>query len=395
MRKMLPGIGVIGTPSSVRSFVPLLKSCGLQVVALWGRTKEEAAELSSELNIPFCAIKVDEILLNRNVDVVVISCPPHMQSPITIKALGIGKHVLCGAPAGPSQIDALRMVKAAHYYPKLMSLVVFGLRFLPTIAKMKQFIEKDYIGDISICEVRIHYEIKTKDQFDWRCDETMGGGVLNTIGSNMIDLITYLTGQKAVRVHGMLKTYTKQTDKIKGIREITSDDFCSIQLELENGSCATMTINSHIHGPFNQEIMLVGSKGRLTIKGADLYGQKNDALKEELLHFDPVNFKEEQRYGVSEKTRAEIPTPYLKGIIRLIESVKDAFEKEEERQSYCQDPVKVAANFEDSLYVQTVVDAIRKSNKSKEWIKIDIPKEEPEQNTFLSTTIRKSTYSLH
>jgi predicted dehydrogenase len=73
-----------------------------------------------------------------------------MQSPITIKALGIGKHVLCGAPAGPSQIDALRMVKAAHYYPKLMSLVVFGLRFLPTIAKMKQFIDKDYIGDISI-----------------------------------------------------------------------------------------------------------------------------------------------------------------------------------------------------------------------------------------------------
>jgi predicted dehydrogenase len=73
----------------------------------------------------------------------------------------------------------------------------------------------------------------SKDEFDWRCDETMGGGVLNTIGSNIIDLITYLTGQKAVRVHGMLKTYTKQTDKIKGIREITSDDFCSIQLELD------------------------------------------------------------------------------------------------------------------------------------------------------------------
>jgi predicted dehydrogenase len=57
---MLPGIGVIGTPSSVRSFVPLLKSCGLQVVALWGRTKEEAIELSSELNIPFCAIEKSE-----------------------------------------------------------------------------------------------------------------------------------------------------------------------------------------------------------------------------------------------------------------------------------------------------------------------------------------------
>ncbi|CAG2237985.1 Glucose-fructose oxidoreductase domain-containing protein 2,Glucose-fructose oxidoreductase domain-containing protein 1 [Mytilus edulis] len=216
---MLPGIGVIGTPASVRSYVPLLKSCGFQVVALWGRTKEEATGLSAELDIPFCAVKVDEILLNRNVDVVVISCPPHLQSAITIKALGIGKHVLCGTPAGPSQLDALKMVNAASYYPKLMSLVVFGLRFLPTIAKLKQYIDKDYIGDISICEIRIHYEKKPKEHFDWMCDETMGGGVLNTIGSNIIDLITHLTGQKAVRVHGMLKTYTKQTDKIKGIRK--------------------------------------------------------------------------------------------------------------------------------------------------------------------------------
>lgn len=307
--------------------------------------------------------------------------------------LGIGKHVLCGAPAGPSQIDALKMVNAASYYPKLLSLVVFGLRFLPTITKTKQYIEKDYIGDFSMCEVSIHYEMRPKDHFDWSCDETMGGGVLNTVGSNIIDIVTYLTGQKAVKAHGMLKTYTKQTDKIKGIREITSDDFCSAQLELENGSCVTMTINSHIHGPFRQEIMIVGNKGRLSIRGADLYGQKNDSIKEELLHFDPINFKEEQRYGVSEKTRHEIPTPYLKGIIKLIESVRDAFDKEEERQSYSQEPVKVAANFEDSLYVQTVVDAIRKSNKSKEWVKIEIPKEEPDPNPFLSPAHKKNTVS--
>ncbi|XP_060066212.1 glucose-fructose oxidoreductase domain-containing protein 1-like [Ylistrum balloti] len=395
MRKMLPGIGVIGTTTSIRSYVPLLKSCGFHVAALWGRTKEEADELAKELNIPFSTNRVDEVLLNRDVDVLVISCPPHLQSPIAVKALGIGKHVLCGAPAGPSQVDALRMVNASRYYPRLMSFIVFGLRFLPTICKMKQLMEDNFIGDMTICEVNIHFEASPKEKFDWMCDEMMGGGVLNTIGSNIIDVISFLTGQKATQVHGMLKTYTKQTEKIKGIREITSDDFCSFQMELDRGSCATVTINSHIPGMFLQEILMVGTKGRLIAKGADLYGQKHSEKKERLIHFDPINFKEEERHGVSDKTRAEIATPYLKGIIRMIEAVKDAFEKEEERQRYCQDPVLQAANFEDSLYVQTVVDAIRKSNKTKEWMKVTVMKEEPDPNPFLSSSIRSSTYSLH
>lgn len=71
-----------------------------------------------------------------------------------------------------------------------------------------------------------------------------------------------------------------------------------------------------------------------------MYGQKCDEKKEKLIHFDPTTFKEEKRYGVSDRTRTEIPGPYLKGIIRMIEAVKDAFEKEEERQRYCPDAVQ-------------------------------------------------------
>ncbi|XP_060606198.1 glucose-fructose oxidoreductase domain-containing protein 1-like [Ruditapes philippinarum] len=383
MRKMLPGIGVFGTTPSIRTFVAILNSCGFKVVALWGRVKAEAEQLASELNIPISTDNVDEILLNKDVDVIVISCPPHMQSPIAVKALGIGKHVFCGTPAGPTHVESLKMVHAAGYYPKLAARMIYGLRFLPTIKTMKKLIEDGFLGELKICEIRVHYWNYPKEKFDWTCDEIMGGGILNSIGSNLIDIVTYLTSQKAISVHGMLKTYTKQTEKIKGIREITSDDFCSFQLELDYGACATVTINSHMPGQFFQEIIVVGTKARLTAKGADLYGQKNDSRKEELLHFDPINFKEEERYGVSEKTRSVIPTPYLKGVIRMMESVKEAFDKEEERQSYCQEMLEIAATFEDSLYVQTVIDAIKASNHSKEWEKVEVKIDEPAPSPIL------------
>ena len=72
-----------------------------------------------------------------------------------MKALGIGKNVICGTPAGPTQVDALKMVLAAEYYPALMSIMCNGLRFLPCFAKMRQMIDDGYVGKVTVCEARV------------------------------------------------------------------------------------------------------------------------------------------------------------------------------------------------------------------------------------------------
>jgi predicted dehydrogenase len=392
---MQPGIGVFGTGTTVRCLVPILKTCGFQVQALWGRTKDLAEDAARDLSIPFSTNKVDDVLLHKDVDLVFISCPPHLQSPIAEKALGIGKHVICGTPAGPGQIDAFKMVSGARYYPSLMSLMCYGLRLLPAFDKMKTLISDGYIGEFIACEARVHCGSMLKDDYDWMCDELMGGGVLNTIGGTIIDIVSYVTKQKAVKVHGLLKTFTKQTAKINGIRQITSDDFCSFQMEMDSGACAIITLNNHIPGQFMQEVLICGNKGHLITKGADLYGQKNEAHKEELLYHDPMNILDVQRSYVSETIRADIPIPYLKGLIKLIDAVKDAFKSVADRHGWSRAPVSQAATFEDALYIQTVIDAVRKSSAKGEWVKVSIMTEEPDPNPFLSAAVRRSTFSLY
>ena len=356
--------------------------------------RAKAEECARDLDISFKTNVVDDVLLHRNVDLVFINCPPHQQTPIAVKALGIGKHVICGMPAGPTQMDALRMVKGAQYYPSLMSLMCNGLRFLPCFVKMKTLIDEGYLGTITVCEVRVHCGSTLKDKYDWMCDELMGGGVLNMHGSIIIDMITYLTGQKATRVHGLLKTFIKQTDKIKGIRQITSDDFCSFQMELDGGACATVILNGHLQGQYSHEVLVCGVKGHLVVRGSDLYGQKNDRPKEDAFFKDAPNILDHQNSAVSESIRAEIPITHLKGLIKLIDSVKDAFKSIEEKHSWTRNPVAIAATFEDSHYIQTVVDAVRKSGKNKEWIKVQLIKEAPDPNMFLSDALRRSQISL-
>lgn len=100
----LPGIGVFGTGTAVKCLVPILQSCGFKIEALWSRTREQAETCARGLGVSFFTDKVDEVLLHRDVDLVFVHCPPHLQAPIAVKALGIGKNVICGTPAGPTQV---------------------------------------------------------------------------------------------------------------------------------------------------------------------------------------------------------------------------------------------------------------------------------------------------
>ena len=44
------------------------------------------------------------MLLRKDVDLVFIICQPDLHAQIAVKALGIGKHVLCDRPAGLCQV---------------------------------------------------------------------------------------------------------------------------------------------------------------------------------------------------------------------------------------------------------------------------------------------------
>lgn len=85
---MLPGVGVFGTGSTARVLVPMLKSEGFEVHALWGRSEEEACCLAKELGIPFHTSRSDDVLLHQDVDLVCIYIPPSMTRQIAVKALG-------------------------------------------------------------------------------------------------------------------------------------------------------------------------------------------------------------------------------------------------------------------------------------------------------------------
>ncbi|KAK2113019.1 Glucose-fructose oxidoreductase domain-containing protein 1 [Saguinus oedipus] len=305
---------------------------------------------------------------------------------------GIGKNVICDRTATP--LDAFRMTSAAHYYPKLMSIMGNVLRFLPAFVRMKQLIEEGYVGEPLVCEVQVHGGSLLGKKYNWSCDDLMGGGGLHSVGTYIIDLLTFLTGQKAVKVHGLLKTFVKQTDHIKGIRQITSDDFCTFQMVLEGGVCCTVTLNFNVPGEFKQDVTVVGSAGRLLAVGTDLYGQRNSAPEQELLVQDATPVSNSL---LPEKAFSDIPSPYLRGTIKMMQAVRQAFQDQDDRRTWDGRPLTMAATFDDCLYALCVVDTIKRSSQTGEWQNIAIMTEEPELSPayLISEAMRRSRMSLY
>lgn len=343
-RNSLPSIGIIGTGYASRLIVPVLRSVGFNVTSAWGNNAVKVQNMSEKFGIPFYTTKIDELLLRNEVELVCVFCPPHLRADVTVKALLIGKNVICEAPAGLDKMDAQRMVDASQYYPKLLSLMAHQLRYLPAFVKMRELITEGFCGELKIYECRVEMGSLLGPRYNWMCDHVMGGGVLNMIGSHLIDLSLFLTGQKATQVHGVLKTFNKHTEHIQGFRRATSDDFTCFQMRMDNDCFANVSLNTHMPGNFKQEVMVVGTKGRLVVKNGDLYGVSLSQSNEEKLLY-----KERGRVPIPTNLENSPPDIYVLAFEKWLQAVKKSFLSQGDHRSSNLDVVSSASKFDDGI----------------------------------------------
>ena len=143
----LPKVGIFGgINSTCYHLLPLIRQAGFEIVAIWAECQDEADQAAHEFEIGFSSSNMDDVLLHKDVGLLIILSPPMTHSQIAVKALGIGKHVYVSAPCSISTSQVLRMVQSAAYYPNLVACVGYGLRSLPAIVEMKKLISESYLG---------------------------------------------------------------------------------------------------------------------------------------------------------------------------------------------------------------------------------------------------------
>lgn len=196
------------------------------VVALKGvyDIKEDRNELARSRGI-FAYDSFEQVLADKDVDLITIAVPNEMHKEIAIRALDAGINVISEKPVTLTCADLQEMIDASKRNNKLFT-VHQNRRWDVDFLAMKKLHDSGEIGEIFSIESRIHGSRGIPS--DWRGEKEHGGGMLYDWGIHLIDQILQIYTEKIDRIYCTFEHITN--------KEV--DDGFRLEIYFENGADA-------------------------------------------------------------------------------------------------------------------------------------------------------------
>jgi predicted dehydrogenase len=185
------------------------------MAALCGR--DGAAAATAAARHGWAAVETDwrSLIARDDVHLVDVCTPGDRHAEIAIAALRAGKHVLCEKPLANSVAQAQAMAQAAAQARDqgVRSMVGFNYRRVPALALARRLIADGRIGQLR--HVRAAYLqdwlADPAAPLTWRLQrERAGSGALSDLGSHIVDIAEYLSGDRLAGVSGISRTFVTE-----------------------------------------------------------------------------------------------------------------------------------------------------------------------------------------
>lgn len=360
------GIGVIGTglwSSTVHLPAYQAHPCA-RLVGVYDVDRAGAERAARDFSIESVFSTYNEMLACADIDAIDIITPNVTHVSLALAAIAAGKHVFCEKPMAMNADEAQQMADAARK-ANVKTAINFTWRNPAAARFVRHLIQEDHIG--KIYHVRGIYRAgwgrNEQRPIEWRLQkEFAGSGVIGDIGSHIIDMVEWMTGERITRLTADLNTFQPERPMVDGRGMVTAgmgtadmgtvdvDDAASLLARLSGGGMATLLATFYGTGErMNQGVEIYGQKGAV----------KMDYSNQEtiLASLDPLS---------DENQFADLPIP---------ESFKTT--AHDLRQNTVRKFVDAIVNdsemrpsFEDGLRNQRIIDAVVASAQQGTWVDI-------------------------
>lgn len=168
-------------------------------------TAEKAQDLATRKGCRW-TVDPDELVQDKDLDIVVVSTPNNQLAPTTLKAVKHGKHVIVEKPGAikSSELEPIiEVIKDTDIKVK----VGFNHRYHPALLKAKEIIDSEEPGEVMFIRGRYGHGGRVGYEKEWRADPAIsGGGETIDQGVHLIDLSRWFMGDFE-RVDGFASTY--------------------------------------------------------------------------------------------------------------------------------------------------------------------------------------------
>jgi 1,5-anhydro-D-fructose reductase (1,5-anhydro-D-mannitol-forming) len=251
--------GFIGASNiAERVIASLRKIDGQQLVGVCSRSATRAREFAAQQGLESSSTDLADFLRDGRFDAVYISSTNEQHCGQTLAALAAGCHVMCEKPLAMDLDDAARMLAAARAQGRMLA-TNHHLRAQASHRLIRDMIAAGEIGTVHGVQVS-HAVYLPPHLQGWRLDQPdAGGGVVLDILVHDADLLRFLLGREAQRIH----TVTRQS----GLGQGTVEDSAMSVIEFEGGALA-QTHESFVAQHTMTRLHVLGTSGNLYALGS-------------------------------------------------------------------------------------------------------------------------------
>ncbi|ELC8385372.1 Gfo/Idh/MocA family oxidoreductase [Clostridium perfringens] len=214
--------GILGPGNIARDFAQALNRVNGEVYAVASRNKERAEKFARENNVKKAYGSYDEIIKDKDIDVVYIATPHSNHYEYIIKSLNNNKHVLCEKAITVNERELEEALKIARENNLVLE-EAMTLFHMPLYEKVIKKINKEDLGKVNIVQVSFG-SFKEYDENNRFFNLDLAGGALLDIGTYALSFARYFLSSMPEEILSTVKKAKTGVDEESGIILKTKED---------------------------------------------------------------------------------------------------------------------------------------------------------------------------
>ena len=278
------GLGNFG----IKRAAAIKKSNKANLVAISDLSEKNAKEAKKVLQTSIYSY--DEILRDKNIQVVCICTPNKFHKEIIIDSLNAGKHVFCEKPLARNFDEAQEIFEVVNKSKSTLQ-VGSNHRFFESVKYAKKLLDDGVIGDALSFNGRIgHNGERLKDTWFWK-KEISGGGTLLDNGCHLLDLSRFFVGNFVSGTGSISNAYWKNIE----VEDTASGIFKTIDGKTATIFCSWRLLSGYFFFEINGSEGYINVDGRFDTHGGDkiFWSTKKDNkfFSKDFSHIKPNSYQ--------------------------------------------------------------------------------------------------------
>jgi predicted dehydrogenase len=232
---------------------------------------DRSRQVVEQLGFEFITPDWRELLAREDIQIIDICSPNSRHAEQLLAAINSNKHIYCDKPlaVGEENFSALETALKKNACVGQMAL---QYRFFPATLRAKQLTASGFIGEvISFRATYLHSgSVDPRKPMGWKQLKSEGGGVLQDLGSHIVDLVDYLIGPLASLLTQTRILHPRRPNASGEMVPVEADDMMLMTAKLHNGAVGTIEASKIATGAEDElRFEIHGDKGALRFNSMD------------------------------------------------------------------------------------------------------------------------------